>query len=94
MVDVGRGENRGRRLTYTNVVRSFRRLGSWRGRALTFELPGFLAQLTQGEGIALLLQEESNGPILAAARLLWPPPQEEEDVNEEGEEEGEEGEDF
>ncbi len=37
-VDVGRGENHGRSLTYYNVVRGWTKLGDWNGQAQTFEL--------------------------------------------------------
>jgi hypothetical protein len=35
-VAVGRGENRGRKLSYTNVVRRWVKLGTWDGKAATF----------------------------------------------------------
>jgi hypothetical protein len=35
-VEIKRGENRGRTLTYTNVVRSWIKLGDWTGKAQTF----------------------------------------------------------
>jgi hypothetical protein len=38
-VAVGRGENHGRTLTYTNVVRRWVKLGDWKGEAQTFTLP-------------------------------------------------------
>ncbi|MFT4096902.1 MAG: DUF1223 domain-containing protein [Rhodoblastus sp.] len=38
-VEVGRGENAGRKLTYTNVVRKMTRLGDYAGAAAHFEAP-------------------------------------------------------
>jgi hypothetical protein len=38
-VPIGRGENRGRTLTYYNVVRRWVKLGDWSGQAQTFTLP-------------------------------------------------------
>ena len=38
-VDVGRGENSGRTLTYHNVVRRWVKLGDWNGKAETFSIP-------------------------------------------------------
>jgi len=38
-VAVGRGENHGRTLTYTNVVRRWVKLGDWDGKAATFTVP-------------------------------------------------------
>jgi hypothetical protein len=42
-VTIGRGENRGRTLTYHNVVRRWVKLGDWNGQSATFHIP--LAQL-------------------------------------------------
>jgi hypothetical protein len=38
-VKIGRGENGGKTLTYYNVVRSWKRLGSWNGAAQSFSIP-------------------------------------------------------
>jgi hypothetical protein len=38
-VDVGRGENSGRKLSYYNVVRRWVKLGDWNGSAQTFTAP-------------------------------------------------------
>ena len=38
-VAIERGENRGRTLTYTNVVRRWVKLGDWNGKAETFSVP-------------------------------------------------------
>jgi hypothetical protein len=38
-VAIGRGENQGKTLTYTNVVRRWVKLGDWDGNAATFTLP-------------------------------------------------------
>lgn len=60
---IGRGENRGRTLTESNIVRSVRDLGAWSGAALD------LSQKTpEGEDAAVILQAE-DGRILGAARL-------------------------
>lgn len=42
-VAVERGENKDRKLTYTNVVRSWVRLGDWKGKAQSYSIP--LAEL-------------------------------------------------
>ena len=70
VVDVGRGENRGRRLTYTNVVRRLHLLGTWYGENLTFELKNLLTQLDPQEEIGFFLQEENHGFIIGAARII------------------------
>jgi hypothetical protein len=38
-VTIGRGENSGHTLTYTNVVRRWIKLGDWTGKAETFNVP-------------------------------------------------------
>jgi len=39
MVTIGRGENRGHTVTYTNVVRQWVKLGNWSGKAESFSMP-------------------------------------------------------
>jgi hypothetical protein len=46
-VAIARGENHGKTLTYTNVVRRWVKLGDWSGTAETFTLP--VADLPDGE---------------------------------------------
>ncbi len=60
---VERGENGGRTLVQTNIVRSFEQIAKWDGRALALE-----RALPAGESAALLLQAP-NGEILGAAVL-------------------------
>ena len=38
-VAIGRGENSGHTITYTNVVRRWIKLGDWTGKAETFNVP-------------------------------------------------------
>jgi hypothetical protein len=46
-VDIGRGENHGRTLTYHNVVRRWVKLGEWKGKAATFSIA--LSEIAQGD---------------------------------------------
>jgi hypothetical protein len=70
-VQVERGENEGRSLTYTQVVTSRRPVGMWEpdvGAELRLPLAEALA--ARGQGIAILVQEDDDGvpgPILGAA---------------------------
>lgn len=67
-VHIGRGENAGRVVTYTNVVRTIEKLGDWTGETATFDLPG---EKQDDEGYVVLLQRgalERPGVILAAAK--------------------------
>jgi hypothetical protein len=46
-VQVGRGENHDRTLTYHNVVRSWVKLGDWNGKTQTFSVP--LSEIPKGD---------------------------------------------
>lgn len=70
-VVVGRGENSGTKITYTNIVREIIPLGAWSGAPVTFK-----AKLPQGgehfDGVIVLVQEGTPaqpGPILGAERI-------------------------
>ncbi|NQV21250.1 MAG: DUF1223 domain-containing protein [Rhodospirillales bacterium] len=68
-VSVNAGENGGHSLTYRNVVRDFRRIGSWDGRPgkiflSSKEFSGF----PLAENCAVLVQERGTGPIIGVAR--------------------------
>jgi hypothetical protein len=70
-VTVGRGENRGREITYTNVVRSMVRLGFWNGAAARFEMPLPEARADDADGYVVIVQKswgDRLGPILAASK--------------------------
>ncbi len=70
-VEIGRGENKGRTITYTNVVRRWVKLGEWSGRPETFTVP--VATLAGGDvdAVTVLVQGragESPRPMLGAAQ--------------------------
>lgn len=64
-VDVRRGENAGRTLTYHNVVRSFSTVGRWDGQG-TFNAT---APLPNDLPVVVLVQARNGGAILGAARV-------------------------
>ena len=69
-VPVGRGENRGRTLTYHNVVRAWRKLGDFAGTDKTWSVP--LAKIESGavDAAAVMVQEgtrDKPGIVLGAA---------------------------
>jgi hypothetical protein len=68
-VEIRRGENAGRSITYANVVTSLNRIGSWAGSE-----PEEVAmpQPEPGEGVAIWIQDGEGGPILAAAKIENP----------------------
>ena len=59
---VGRGENSGRTLTESNIVRSIRPVGQWTGAALTLD-----EEAPAGQEVAVLM-EAPGGAIIGAAR--------------------------
>ncbi|ACC74076.1 DUF1223 domain-containing protein [Paraburkholderia phymatum] len=63
---VGRGENAGRMLTESNVVRSIVDIGEWSGAALTLH-----ADAVAGEHHVILL-EADDGAIVGAASVIQP----------------------
>jgi hypothetical protein len=68
-VAIGRGENKGRSVTYTNVVREAIPVGEWSGGAAHFEAAR--PKLGDGEALVVLLQTGTAakpGAILAAAK--------------------------
>lgn len=64
--EIDRGENVGRRLTNTNIVRAIEPIGEWRGQALSLVVP---VQRPARGGIAVILQENAGGRILGAAKI-------------------------
>ncbi len=71
-VSIGRGENGGRNVTYTNVVRGWVRLGTWDGEAERFKVPVNQLRFEGADAVVVLVQSGSftaPGPILGAASL-------------------------
>ncbi len=68
-VKIERGENKGRTVTYTNVVRRIEPIGTWRGDAMTLKVP---LPADGNAKCAVILQEgdgSAPGAILAAAKI-------------------------
>lgn len=65
-VDIERGENAGKKVTYSNIVTSWQVVGEWDGRSpLTVTVP------SDGDAPAVvILQEDGPGSIVAAARVF------------------------
>jgi len=69
-VPIERGENRGKTITYANVVRGLNRLGEWRGGSARFEVSVETAR-RGGDAYVVLLQSTDAakpGIILGAAK--------------------------
>ena len=69
-VGIVRGENRGRTLTYTNVVRRWVKLGSWDGKSENFTIPIDAIKFDGVDAFAVILQSgsfERPGAIMGAS---------------------------
>jgi len=73
-VDIGRGENAGRKIRYVNVVRNLQPIGMWSGGAETFRMPKSKLMIKGDARCAILIQvEDQDGPgeIIGAAVMDW-----------------------
>lgn len=68
-IPVRGGENNGRTLTYYNVVRDLKAVGTWTGKPATVKLERASVMKPETESCAVLLQAGQTGPILGAAFL-------------------------
>jgi len=71
-VAIGRGENSGRTVTYSNVVRSWRRLAEWTGAPMKSALSLPELDAKDADAIVVLVQPgsvENPGPIRGASML-------------------------
>jgi hypothetical protein len=64
---VGRGENSGRMLKEFNIVREWRRIGSWNGSAITLPLEAVPGE--DRNACAVIVQSGATGPVLGAAYM-------------------------
>jgi hypothetical protein len=68
-VNIGRGENHGRKITYTNVVRELTPIGMWSGKAKEITLPRDDLMQASYDGCAVIVQAHDTGPIYGAASI-------------------------
>ena len=72
-VPIERGENSGKTITYTNVVKKLRPIAMWKGEEMTVDLPKSEMAKAKTKRCAVLLQTENEaglpGPVLGAAML-------------------------
>jgi len=65
-VAIGSGENSGRNIVYTNVVRDEQRVTTWHGGTQSIPVPASLLAVPKADRYALIVREPDGGPILAA----------------------------
>src|SRR6476661_6926139 len=70
-VEVARGENRGRALSYHHPVRELSPIGMWHGEPIALRLPLKDLKAMGGDCLFALLQVEDSGPILGAAEFEY-----------------------
>jgi hypothetical protein len=68
-VSIKRGENRGKQVTYHNVVRDLTPVGKYSGKPETLTLPKRDLMRYGADGCTVLLQMDDAGPIIAAAEM-------------------------
>jgi hypothetical protein len=66
-VEVGKGENSGQTITYSNVVRRWVKLGEWTGAARTYKVPVSDVTAVGGDAVAVVVQA---GPKDAPSTML------------------------
>lgn len=69
-VEIAKGENQGRTMVYTHVVREMTPIGMWNGAAINLTLPKSDLFTSGLEGCVVLLQAGTGGPILGAAETI------------------------
>jgi hypothetical protein len=71
-VIIEHGENKGKTLSYTNIVRELTPVGTWTGQPLRIQLARSALMRPQLESVAVLIQQGKAGPIIGAAVTgLW-----------------------
>jgi hypothetical protein len=71
-VDIKQGENQGKKLTYTNIVRELTPIGIWKGEPVEVQLPRAALMQAEVQKIVVLLQEDRSGPIIGGTIAgLW-----------------------
>jgi len=68
-IPIERGENRGKKITYYNVVRQMVPAGMWDGKAIEITLPKDGLDMEQGRDCVALLQQGHVGKIIGAVRM-------------------------
>ena len=71
-VTIPQGENAGKTLTYTNIVRELTPIGLWKGQPLLIQIPRAAVMQAMTQKSVVLIQEGKAGPIIGAAWAnLW-----------------------
>jgi len=71
-VKIGAGENGGRTVTYSNIVRAVQAIGVWKGKPVSLDLPREAVGSAARDGIAIVVQQNGYGRILGASAIDTP----------------------
>lgn len=69
VVKVGKGPNKGKKITHKNLVKDVIRIGEWTGGNLTLTLPDMSSMAETGLDTVAVVQGAMGGPIVAAQKL-------------------------
>lgn len=70
--EVRAGENRGERIVNANIVRVYKRIGTWSGGALNKRVDLKALGAKGRDGCVVILQAPNNGPVIGAAAFPLP----------------------
>ncbi len=71
-VEIPRGENAGKKLAYTNIVRELTPVGLWKGKPMMIQIPRAAIMQPATQKSVVLIQEGKAGAIIGAAWAgLW-----------------------
>ena len=68
-VHIGAGENKGRTMTYRNVVNDIQDVGRWNGRAISLDLPHAGPKVPPHDAVVVVVQQGGYGRVIGAAYL-------------------------
>jgi hypothetical protein len=68
-VPITRGENKGKTITYSNVVRDLMPIGTWNGKPMTVQLQRHSIMSQGASRCAVLVQQGRAGPIVGASLI-------------------------
>lgn len=71
-VNIGDGENDGRKITYHNVVRDLKAVGMWKGDSVALDLPRHDPSDPPHDGLAIIVQQAGYGRVIGAAFITKP----------------------
>lgn len=71
-VNIGNGENDGKKITYRNVVRDLKAVGEWDGTPVSLDLPRHDPSDPPHDGLAIIVQQGGYGRVIGAAFITKP----------------------